>query len=110
MTKRIGFGSALIWLALNVLCTASLRAQATGGLSGTITDQSGAAVPDAAIQVKNFATGAVRSAVADDQGRYTVRELPIGGYEVSASKMGFTTAVRPNITLSGSCRRVYFRL
>ena len=91
---------ALILVSIFLVGAHRLSAQSTGTISGTITDQSGAAIPAAAIQIKNTNTGAVRSLGADEQGRYSVRELPIGRYEVSASKSGFTTSIRPSIELT----------
>ena len=91
---------ALLFLLLFCVCAAPLHAQSTGTISGTITDQSGAIVPRASVQVKSTNTGAIRTLNADEQGRYSAREIPIGSYEVSVSKAGFTTSVRPNIVLS----------
>ncbi len=77
-----------------------LNAQATATIVGTVTDSSGAAVPGAAVQVKNSGTGATQTATSDTQGRYIVPELIIGTYDVSASKMGFSTVNRPGVTLT----------
>jgi hypothetical protein len=73
---------------------------ATATILGTVTDTSGAAVPNAAIQVKNVATGATSNATSDDQGRYRVPELPVGEYDVQSSRMGFSNEVRKSITLT----------
>ena len=72
-----------------------LSAQATGTIVGTVTDASGAAVPGAAVQVKNSGTGVTQSTTSDAQGRYRAPELIIGTYEISASKTGFSTVNRP---------------
>ncbi len=77
-----------------------LNAQATGTIVGTITDMSGAAVPGAAVQVKNSGTGVTQNTTADAQGRYRVPELIIGTYELQASKAGFSTVNRPGVTLT----------
>ena len=71
----------------------------TGTILGTVVDTSGAAVPDATIQVKNNATGFVQTVSSDGQGLYRVPDLQVGDYEVRASKAGFSTAVRTNETL-----------
>jgi len=72
----------------------------TGSISGTITDSSGAGVPDAAVAVKNSGTGIAQSKATDAQGRYSVPDLGLGEYEVTASKAGFSTAVHKGITVS----------
>jgi hypothetical protein len=106
-TLRVFFGTVLLVLAIS----GALFAQATGSISGTVTDSSGAAMVDAAVQVKNVGTGITRTVQTDDQGRYRAPELGIGDYEVSVSKVGFSTAVRTGITLTvGSNPVVDFQL
>ncbi len=77
-----------------------MNAQATGSVTGTVTDTTGAAIADTAVQIKNVGTGIVQTVQTDGQGRYTARELGIGEYEIQASKTGFQTVVRKGITLT----------
>jgi len=77
-----------------------LGAQATGTISGIVTDTSGAAMADAAVQVRNVGTGITQSVTTDAQGRYSAPDLGIGEYEVQAAKTGFQTVVRKGITLT----------
>lgn len=77
-----------------------LDAQATAALSGTVTDSSGAAIADAAVQVKNSGTGITQKTTSDAQGRFRIPELTIGDYEVQASKTGFSTVVHRGVTLT----------
>src|ERR1700722_9853348 len=72
----------------------------TASISGRITDASGAAVPSASVVVKNTGTAPTQSPVTDDQGRYTVPDLPIGSYQIEVSKAGFQNSIRNGITLS----------
>jgi protocatechuate 3,4-dioxygenase beta subunit len=67
---------------------------------GTVADMSGAAIPDAMVQVKNAGTGVSQSVAADAQGRYRVPDLSVGEYEVQATKAGFSTVVHKGITLT----------
>src|SRR5579883_479045 len=84
---------------------------ATGTILGTVTDASGAAIPDAGIQVSNIGTGATQVVAADAQGRFRVPDLIVGEYDVQASKMGFSTVVHKGITLTvGSQNVVDFAL
>jgi hypothetical protein len=78
----------------------SLHAQVSASLAGVVTDTSGARIPAAAINVKNVETGAIRSTVSDDAGRYQVLALPVGEYEIRASKTGFQEQVRSGIHLA----------
>ncbi len=77
-----------------------LHAQASASITGVITDTSGARVPAAAISVKNVETGALRSTVSDDAGRYQVLALPVGEYEIRVSKSGFKEQIRSGIHLA----------
>ena len=81
--------------------TSSLWAQAvTASILGSVADTSGAAVPDARVQVRNTGTGIAQSVATDSAGRYRVTDLGIGEYEVQAAKQGFQTVVRKGITLT----------
>ena len=86
-------------LLLSVLGVSSLLAQVTATISGTVTDSSGAIVANATIEVKNAGTAVTQTTTTDAQGRYAVRELPIGDYEVHATATGFQNVVRTGITL-----------
>ncbi|MGC2323539.1 MAG: TonB-dependent receptor, partial [Terriglobales bacterium] len=57
-----------------------------------IADSTGAAVPQAQVTAKNLGTGLTRDTQTDTQGFYVITELPLGDYEVTASKTGFRTA------------------
>ena len=96
-----------------LLATGIAKAQgtATGAISGTVNDASGAVIGDAAVQVRNVGTGQARSITTDGQGRYRVPELGIGDYEITAAKMGFNTERRTGITLTvGSNLVIDFQL
>src|SRR5437660_5525837 len=67
-------------------------AQDRGTIRGTITDQSGAAVPEATVTVKNVDTGLTQTVKTSGDGVYTVPYLPVGNYTVSTEKTGFRKA------------------
>ena len=102
MTLRVALTCALtFFLGLSNFEMTRIEAQsATATILGTVTDASGAAVPDAAIQVKNVATGITQSATSDAQGRFRLPELTVGDYEAQSSKTGFSTVVRKGINLA----------
>src|SRR5581483_11252125 len=81
----------LLWLG-NPIHLHSQTSNAT--ILGTVTDSSGGAIANAAVQVTNSGTGASRTVTADVQGRYNVPDLQIGSYEVQASAAGFQKVVR----------------
>jgi hypothetical protein len=74
-------------------------AQVNASISGRVIDQSAAAISTAKISAREMNTGAVRSTVSDDSGRYRILELPVGLYEIRASKQGFQDVVQTGIHL-----------
>src|SRR5580704_12771387 len=83
----------------------------TATILGTVTDASGAVVASATVQVKNVGTGQVQTTQTDAAGRYNVPDLPVGNYEVQATREGFATVVHKGITLTvGSENVVDFSL
>jgi hypothetical protein len=84
-----------------ILCNQLVMAQiTTGTISGTVSDQSGAAVPGATVTIKNVETGVSRSTVTGHTGRYEAPTLPAGIYEVTATMTGFQTSVNTGIELT----------
>jgi hypothetical protein len=92
-------------LSVAVICALSLfaahgYAQVTGAtLSGTITDPTGAVIPNAQVSARNTATGVTREATADTAGFYSLPNLLAGSYEVTVTSPGFSTARESNLTL-----------
>jgi outer membrane receptor protein involved in Fe transport len=70
----------------------------TGQITGTVMDQTGAAIPSASLTVKGAATGVVRTAITGDTGIYNVTNLLPGEYTVTACASGFA-AVEQRITV-----------
>ena len=99
-------------LLLILLVTAVAAAQTfRGTILGTVTDQNGAVVTGAQVTVKNINTGLVRSTLTDNEGNYTMPELPIGPYEVRVDHSGFVSSVVSNVTVEvASERRVDVKL
>jgi hypothetical protein len=93
--KAAKFVVGLVFLVLFFVIVAPLSAQVGGSvLSGTVTDPSGKAVPNAKISLKNVATGQAADAQADSAGHYSVPNLAPGDYEATVSAEGAS----PNMT------------
>jgi hypothetical protein len=56
---------------------------------GTISDPSGAVIPNAKVTLKNLGTAENRATTTDDKGEYIINLLPIGSYSLSAEAKGF---------------------
>src|ERR1700723_1134920 len=69
-------------------------------LSGTVSDTSGAILPNAQISIKDISTGLVRTVTADSDGLYTAPNLLPGKYEITVSAAGFATLVRTGVVLT----------
>ncbi|HTX16193.1 MAG TPA: TonB-dependent receptor [Candidatus Baltobacteraceae bacterium] len=97
--RRAACGRLGVFLALIFFAAAGARAQVSASITGHVEDPSGAAVVGATVTARNVDTGATRDAIADGEGRYLVAALPVGNYEVDASKQGFKEEVRSGIHL-----------
>ncbi|HEX4074744.1 MAG TPA: TonB-dependent receptor [Candidatus Acidoferrales bacterium] len=93
------FGRLGGFFALILLLAAGARAQVSASVTGHVEDPSGAAVAGATVTARNVDTGAARDVVADGEGAYLVAALPVGDYEIDASKQGFKEEVRSGIHL-----------
>lgn len=71
----------------------------TGEILGIVQDPSEAAVAEARITVRNQETNATRAASSDAEGRFRFLQLPVGAYELTVEKAGFTKYVRGPIVL-----------
>jgi hypothetical protein len=89
----------LLSLLLMLFGLPSARSQVSASIKGTVTDPSGAPVPSADVKTKNLETGAIRSSITDDAGRYLVLSVPVGEYEIRVAKAGFQDAIRSGIHL-----------
>lgn len=72
--------------------TATLSAQITGALRGTVSDSSGAAIPKGKVTLTNLETKAVRLQDVSSQGEFAFDLLTIGDYEVRAESPGFAAS------------------
>src|SRR5579871_2542183 len=76
--------------------------QTLGALNGEVQDPSGAVVQGASVKARAVATNLVVNATSKSDGSFSIRDLPIGTYEVTFAKEGFKTAVYPNIIVQGN--------
>jgi predicted porin len=81
--------SAALFFAVLVLSLSSTLSSAQASLSGVVTDQTGAALRDAAVTIKNVDTGETRTMTSDGGGHFQTSGLPPGRVEIRAAKQGF---------------------
>lgn len=89
-----------ILLVCAVLSIFPAIAQTVGAsVHGTVTDPSGAVVPQARISIRNIATGVASDLVSDSSGNFREPVLQPGDYEVRTSAAGFQTVLRKGLHL-----------
>src|SRR5204863_5516763 len=104
--SRSRFRSLILECLIGLFCSLmgplALTAQVatTGKITGTITDSSGAAVPNAAVSVKSTALLAPRSTHTEADGSYLFDLLPPGTYELTVTAPGFSTQSQTGIVLT----------
>jgi hypothetical protein len=83
-----------------LLVAASVNAQrSTATIRGTVRDPSQAVVPGATVTATHQDTGLTRTSVTNADGLYSLPDLPVGRYQVTAELSGFKTAVRTGVPL-----------
>ena len=104
------------WLAVVVVSIAlTAGAQSTvGSIYGTVTDPSGAAIPSAAVSVKEVHTGVTQNGVTSGKGEYVFPTINPGDYAVTVTASGSSRRPRPALpsmptstfTFPSPCRSV----
>jgi len=73
-----------------------------GTITGSVTDSTGAAVPQAKVTATNVETNSAVATVSNDAGDYTLPNLPTGKYNVKIEKEGFNSAAVNGLTLDAA--------
>ena len=76
------------------LATPALAQKTTGDITGSVTDATGGVMPGVAINAICSDTGLTRNTTTDAQGGYTLPELPVCVYKVTAELQGFKNVAR----------------
>ena len=106
-TKTAAYFLTFVTLVLSLWLPDTAHAQVAGAtLSGTVSDQSGGILPQAAISIRNVATDITRATTTSSAGFYSVPNLLPGTYDVKASAQGFSTHLSTGITLTVGSQQV----
>ena len=97
MTKK--FAVYLSVLALFLLAVPFLSAQTTTTLYGTVTDRTGAVIPNAQVTATNLGTNLARTAQTNAEGQYRMEFMPIGSYSIEITAAGFKKFLQKGVTL-----------
>jgi iron complex outermembrane recepter protein len=101
-TSRInGLLLTMCGLAVALLFTPLVPAQSSGlaTVSGAVTEAHGNLLPNAAVEIRDEATGTVTRTTTDQQGRFSASGLVAGKYAITISAPGFDVAIRNGVVL-----------
>jgi hypothetical protein len=87
-------------LCLFVAMAAAAQVAPTAALTGTVTDPTSAAVPNASVRLVNLETGFERTAAAQADGTYLFTQIPVGLYQIEATAGGFSQYRQSGIRLN----------
>jgi outer membrane receptor protein involved in Fe transport len=89
-----------VWAVLSLIGAGIVYSQAvSGSLIGTVTDTSGASIPDAKIKVVEVNTGKTRNVATSTSGAYVITNLDPGAYRLEVEQPGFRKSVRENVVV-----------
>lgn len=97
--------TVLLVIALLILTAASYGQSTAATITGTVVDQTGAAVPDVKIALTNINTNARRQVTSNKEGGFILPQLEPGKYKLQAFCEGFALVDIPDITLNANDRR-----
>src|SRR5262245_26326214 len=96
-----------LWWLLSLILVASQSALAqtvVGRISGTVQDANGAGVPNASVKVINNANNSERTVTSDENGFYTITNLPVATYTIEAEAKGYKKALVSGQSVTADAR------
>jgi hypothetical protein len=105
--KTVGKVLSRTILLLALLLTACLPAMGqltTADILGTVTDPTGAVIPNATIVLTNLGTNEKRTATSNSSGDYTFSVLPVGHYSISVKATGFEASITKDLSVEAGDR------
>ncbi len=101
MKTKIRLAGISLLLTLALISTVLAQSQSTtGAIQGTVSDQTGAVIAGATIEVKYLDTNTTKNLSTDAGGRFVFLQLQPGGYTLTVSKQGYSTLEQQNIALT----------
>ena len=101
--SKLGLFSGLS-IALLIFSTQAVSQEVSAGVTGTITDPTGAAIAGASVTARDVEHGTVWTATTNGEGIYAFPRVPTGNYELRFESAGFRTSVRRSVLLELNAR------
>ncbi|HVF28754.1 MAG TPA: TonB-dependent receptor, partial [Pyrinomonadaceae bacterium] len=98
--RRVVYRLAPLFAFVAFSAVAALAQVTTADITGRVLDQLGAAVPNANVTIRSLGTGQARTATTNEEGDYTITQLPPGNYEMSVEAQSFSKAVVKEMELN----------
>src|ERR1700679_3589437 len=101
LSMVVGNAIAVLTLCALMSAPAVLKAQSggQGAITGTVTDSTGATIPDATITATNAATNVQTTRTTSGAGAYSISPLPPGIYSIAVAAKGFKTLDQSNLSV-----------
>lgn len=102
MSNLVGLGAlklAVLVLTMALLSSVAWAQTGKGSLRGTITDPSGAVVPNATVSIRNLENGQAYTSKASSAGVYVVPNVQPGEYQVTVQMAGFKKFVQSGVSV-----------
>src|SRR6202167_3194776 len=98
LSGRERLSAVVVLFSIVLLLPQAMQSQQTlGGITGTVVDPAGSAVPGVEVKATSEDTKLERTAQSNAQGSYVLNDLPIGKYTVTFTMQGFSTEKVPGI-------------
>jgi Carboxypeptidase regulatory-like domain/TonB dependent receptor len=91
---------SIILVCIGLFADVNYAQVTAGAIKGSVSDASGAFVPNVEVQATNLATNEQFKTITNEDGRYTLGNVPVGNYQVAAEKAGFKRLVRQPVKVT----------
>ncbi|NYF78957.1 TonB-dependent receptor [Granulicella arctica] len=100
LSGKLSFAALIALLFASFVAVSGHAQTFRGGINGTVTDKTGAAIANASVVAVQTDTGVVHSSTSSSGGEFLFQDLPLGNYSVTASFSGFSTVKTDKIAVS----------
>ncbi len=104
-TVRVWLAAFVFVLSATLLAMPAVAQSSGSTLTGSVTDESGEALPGVTVTATNTDTGITRSTITSGDGGFRFAALPVGTYSIKTELEGFSTVTVSEVKLSVATER-----